>query len=169
MASSGAPVSSLRQMPVKVTTAPISPRPRRSLSTSLAASNGSRCSRTVAAMSVVRFLALAPRHRREKGDLVRAENDRVGAHMGAIDCCADHLRIFKGVGIFLAALAEPSHEIGDCHDTCGEFNLLLGLSDALAHPGEITKLQRSILGQVTHAGAEIVPTRVQRQQCREPQ
>src|SRR6516165_4801482 len=147
MASSGAPVSSLRQMPVKVTTAPISPRPRRSLSTSLAASNGSRCSRTVAAMSV--FLALAPRHRREKGDLVRAENGGVGAHMGAIDRGADHLRIFEGVGVFLATLAEPSHEIGDCRDTCGEFDLLLGLADALAHPGEIAKLQRSILGQVT--------------------
>jgi hypothetical protein len=47
MAASGAPDSSLRQIPVKVTTAPISPRPRRSFAASLAASNGSRCSRMV--------------------------------------------------------------------------------------------------------------------------
>src|SRR6266567_880899 len=112
---------------------------------------------------------LAPRHRREESDLARAQNGRVAPDMRLVDRSADHLRILERVGIFLAAMAEPRHEIGDRRDARRRLDLLLGLADALAHPGEIAKLQRSILGQMTHAGAEIVPASVQRQQCRQPE
>src|SRR6185312_1672549 len=143
MASSGAPASSPRQMPVNVTTAPISLRPRRSFSVSLAASNGSRCSRTVAAMSVSRSSSrLSTRHRRKEGDLARTRNGCVGANVGAINGSADYPRVFERVGVFLAALAQPSHEFRDRCDARRWVDLLLGLADALANPGEITKLQR---------------------------
>src|SRR5262249_59901821 len=117
MAAGGAPLSSLRQMPVKVTTAPISRRPWRSFAASLAASNGSRCSRMVAPISVSDMCpALAPRHRREESDFARAQNGRVAPHMRPVDRRADHLRILERVGGFLAPAAEPRHELRDRRD-----------------------------------------------------
>src|SRR5262249_26726669 len=100
--------------------------------------------------------ALAPRHRRKESDFARAPNGRVAPHMRAVDRRADPLRILERVGVFLAATAEPGHEIGDRRDARRRLDLLLGLADTFAHPGEIAKLQRSILGQMTHAGAEII-------------
>src|SRR5947199_4893283 len=113
MAASGAPASSCRHIPVNVTTAPISPRPRRSLAASLPASKGSRCSRTVAAICIPACLALAPGHRREEGELSRPQNGRTGPDMGANYPRTAHFGIFERVRVFLSALAEPDHKIED--------------------------------------------------------
>src|SRR5215813_6924360 len=80
---------------------------------------------------------LAPRHRREEGDFARTQNGRVAPDMRAVDRGANHLRILERVGVFLAAMAEPGHEIGDRRDARRRLDLLLGLADTLAHPGEI--------------------------------
>src|SRR5262245_17245918 len=133
MATSLPGASSPRQMPVKVTSAPTSVRERVSLAASAAASNGSRCRRMVAVIAV-RFLRSAARHRREEGDLARAGNGAVGAHMGAVEGGADHLRILERAGIFVAAGAQPGDEIGDGGDGGRRLDLLLRLADALAHP-----------------------------------
>src|SRR5262249_57157912 len=97
---------------------------------------------------------LTPRHRREEGDFARAQNGGVAPDVCPVDRDANHLRILERVGVFLAATAEPGHEIGDRRDARRRLDLLLGLADTLAHPGKIAKLQRSILGQMPHAGAE---------------
>src|SRR5262249_27259661 len=112
---------------------------------------------------------LAPRHRREERDLARAPNGRGAPPLRPGARGAKYLPVLQPPGVFLAAMAEPRHEIGGRRDARRRLDLLLGLADALAHPGEIAKLQRSILGQMTHAGAEIVPASVQRQQCRQPE
>src|SRR5882724_5889228 len=144
MATSFAPDSSPRQMPVKVTTAPISVRPRLSLAASLAASNGSRCRRmvmlfapTFPASSPQGRMKSSPRHRREEGNFACARDRGVGLDMGAVDRRADHLRVLERMGIFLAAQREPAHEVGDRRDRGRRLDLLLRLADALAHPGEI--------------------------------
>src|SRR5262245_21395068 len=110
MATSGAPPSSARHTPVKVTTAPISVRPRLSSAASAAASNGSRCRRMVAVMVRLRLPAgkvLASRHRREEGDLARTRNRAVGLDVGAVNGGADHLGILDRVGVLLAVRAQP--------------------------------------------------------------
>src|SRR5215467_6416917 len=151
MAISFAPASSPRQMPVKVTTAPTSVRPRASLAASLAASNGSRCRRTVAVIATTPphpaergpGQASSPGHRRKESDLARAHNRGIGADMGAVDRGADHFRVFEGVGIFGAAPAEPIHQIADRRDALRRLDLLFRLADAFADPGEVTQLQHA--------------------------
>src|SRR5712691_6767039 len=143
MATSLAPASSPRQMPVKVTTAPTSVRPRESLPASVAASNGSRCRRTVAVMArtpnAPAGKGSAPGHRREESDFACTQDSGVGPDMGAVDGGADHLRVLERVGIFVAAAAEPIDEIADRRDAGRRLDVLLGLADALAHPGEVTQ------------------------------
>src|SRR5262245_49922197 len=116
MATSGASPSCARHTPVKVTTAPISVRPRLSSAASAAASNGSRCRRMVAVMVRLRLCPAgkvsASRHRREEGDLARARYRGIGLDVGAVDGGADHLGTLEGVGVFLAAPAQPVDEIG---------------------------------------------------------
>src|SRR5262245_27991477 len=120
-------------MPVKVTSAPTSGRPRLSLSASAAASNGSCCRRMVAVIS-------PSRHRREKGDLAGTGNCGIGLDMGAVDRGADHLRVLEGIGVFLAAPGEPSHQIADSRNPCRKVDFLLRLADALTHPRKIHEL-----------------------------
>src|SRR5262245_10281060 len=120
-------------MPVKVTSAPTSGRPRLSLSASAAASNGSCCRRMVAVIS-------PSRHRRAKSDLPGTGDCSVGLDMGAVDRGADHLRVLEGMGVFFTAPGEPSHQIPDGRDPGGEVDLLLRLADALTHPRKIHEL-----------------------------
>src|SRR5262245_62120664 len=105
-------------MPVKVTSAPMSGRPRLSLSASAAASNGSCCRRMVAVIS-------PSRHRREKGDLPGTGNGGVGFDMGAVDCGSDHLRIVEGIGVFFTAPGEPSDQIADGRNPGRKVDFLL--------------------------------------------
>src|ERR1700722_16354889 len=106
-------------MPVKVTMAPMSVRPRRSAAASAAASNGSRCREMVAAIMALQLRvgsaqdapSSAAGHRREEGDLARARDRGIGFDMGAIDGGADHLGVLEGMGILFAALAEPGDQV----------------------------------------------------------
>src|ERR1700675_4369238 len=117
MVRSGAPDSSPRQMPVNVTTAPISVRPRVSWAASCAVSNGSRWSRTAAFIVSVPGSALAqgamlsPRHRGEERYFSRSHDRSIGLDVGAFDRCADDVRVVEGVRIFFAALAQPADQI----------------------------------------------------------
>src|SRR6516165_5367731 len=134
------PFSSARHNPVKVTTAPMSVRPRVSFSTSAATSKASCCRRIVVVMTLA---TSAAGHRREERDLVGAGDRRIGAHVMAVDCGADHLRIFESVGVTLAAPGEPADQIANGGDAGRRLDLLLRHADALAHPGEIQKLHAS--------------------------
>src|SRR5271165_3490943 len=125
------PFSSARQMPVNVTTAPISVRPRVSFFTSVATSKASRCRRIVVVIVVT---ISAAGHRREKRDLHRTGNSRIGADMTLVDGGADHFGIFEGIGIALAALGQPSHQIGNGGNAGGRVHVFLRDTDALAHP-----------------------------------
>src|SRR3989442_2534545 len=146
MAAIESPFSAPRQMPVKVTTAPISVRPRVSAATSAAISMVSRCRRMVTTRPHVASprrrerRSLSPRHGREEGDFLCAGNCRVGPHVALIDRGADHPGIFERVGVFLAALREPPDEIADRRDARRRLDLLLRLADALAHPGKVADL-----------------------------
>src|SRR6185437_500378 len=101
------PFSSARQIPVNVTTAPISLRPAVSFFTSPATSIGSRCRRMIA---VIARRASAAGHRREECDLPGTGDARIGANVIAVDGGADHLRIFERVGVLLAPAGEPRHQ-----------------------------------------------------------
>src|SRR5215471_10569697 len=103
MAATGSPASEPRQIPVNVTTAPTSVRPRVSKAASATASKSAVCSRMVAG-------TLSSRHWREKRDLPGARDGRAGLHMGAVDGGADHLGVGKRKRIFLAARGKPGHE-----------------------------------------------------------
>src|SRR5579862_9238998 len=125
-------------MPEKVTTAPISVRPRVSFATSTAASKISRCRRIVVVIA-----SSAARHRWKEGDLAGTGDSGVGSHVVAINRGANHFRILEGVGIFLAAARQPRHEVADGGNRGGDLDLLFRLADALAHPGKIADLHAS--------------------------
>src|SRR5262245_45755229 len=115
-------------MPVKVTTAPMSLRLCVSLAASAAASNGTGA------------LISSPPRRREERALAGAGDRGIGLDVRAIDRRADHPWIFERVGIFLATPREPPHQIAHRRDAGRQFDLLLGLADALAHPRKVQKL-----------------------------
>ena len=131
-------------MPVKVTTAPMSVRPRVSSAASAAASNGSRCRRTVADIDAYSGLHLLPlrqawrltaRHRREEGDLARAGDRRVGGAHGLRSMAARiTLRILERMGIFLAAPGEPVIRSATVAIAGRQLELLLGLADRARAP-----------------------------------
>src|SRR5262249_54492924 len=85
----------------------------------------------------------SPRHGREERDLAGTGDRRVWTCVSAIDGGPDDLRILERMGIFLAALPEPSHQLRDGHNGFWRRQFFLGLADAFAHPGEIDNLQRS--------------------------
>src|ERR1700730_1596405 len=105
MAATGAPASEPRQIPVKVTTAPMSVRPRVSNAASAAASKSALCNRMVAGIE------LSSRHWRKERDFLGARDRRTGLDMGVIYGCADHLGVFKRKRIFLAAPRQASQAI----------------------------------------------------------
>src|SRR3954454_22985599 len=151
-----------RQIPVKVATAPMSVRPAVSRAISAPMSKSSRCSRTVTSSSG---------HRREECDLARPADGCIGLDVGLVDRRADDLRVFRRIGVFLTAPAQPGHEIADRAHAGRRIDLLLRLADALAHPRKINELHTrtlqargdntgSVVDQMTHARAEIVPARI---------
>src|SRR6516165_8949175 len=146
MATSGTSASSPRQIPVKVTTAPTSVRPRRSRAASCAASNGSRWRRMLAVICAPLFRherRSAPGHGGEESNLLRTRDRGIGLDMRPVDCGADHLRIVEGMRIFLAPTAEPVDQVGNSHYSRRQIDILLGLADALAYPGKISKFHVS--------------------------
>src|SRR5215467_4428322 len=123
-----------RQIPVKVTTAPTSVRPRVSRAVSAAASKSAVCSRMVAG------IALSSSHGREERDLRGARQRGAGLDVGAVDGGADNLRIFKCKRVFFAAPGKPVHEVRHRRNAGRRLHKFLALADAFAHPGEIKKL-----------------------------
>src|SRR5579862_8387442 len=95
------PFSLPRQMPLKLTTAPISVRPLVSAAVSCAMSKSACWIRMVTGRGMTRSAA---GHRREKRDLAGAGNHAVGLDVGVVDRGADHPRRLEGMGVGLAAL-----------------------------------------------------------------
>src|ERR1051325_7497004 len=87
--------------------------------------------------------ALAAGHWREKSDFVRAFERCLRPDVVLVDRGADHLRVLECEGIFLAAGGEPLHQLADGRDGSRDSNVLLGLADTLAHPGEIADFHLS--------------------------
>src|SRR5437899_2654257 len=113
-------MSSPRQMPVNVATAPMSVRPRDSLAISAPASKSSRWMRTDIS---------APGHRREEGDLARTRDPGFRLDVIAVDRGADHVGVLERVGVFLAAPRQPRDEIADRVHRRRRIDLLFGLAD----------------------------------------
>src|SRR5690606_17276393 len=88
---------------------------------------------------------LASRHRREEGDLARTRDRRIGARMGPVDGGTDDLRILECVGVFVATLGKPGHQVANRRDAGRQLDILLRLADALAHPCEVEKLHAHTL------------------------
>src|ERR1700722_20320167 len=82
-------------------------------------------------------------HRREKGDLARAGNRRIGFDMGVVDRGADHPWRFEGVGVGFGAPRPPGHQIVNGANARRRLDRLFGHADTLAHPGEILDLHAS--------------------------
>src|ERR1700688_2514743 len=103
-----------RQMPEKLTTAPISVRPRVSAAISRAMSK-SACWMRMVTSAVIRpsRSLLAAGHRREEGNLAGAGNHGVRLDVGVVDRGANHPRSLEGVGIGFAALGQPGDQIVD--------------------------------------------------------
>src|SRR3984957_4996532 len=134
-----------RQMPEKLTTAPISVRPRVSAAISRAMSKSACWMRMVtsAVMTSSRSFKLPAGHRREKGNLARAGNRGVRLDVGVVDRGADHPRRLERMGIGLAALRQPADQFVDGANARRRLNGFLRLADPLAHPGEIFPLHAS--------------------------
>src|SRR5579871_3547831 len=156
-----------RQMPEKLTTAPMSVRPCVSSALSRAMSKSASWMRIVTlvmantdlrrhpsplpagerwffAAAVVSFAsALAAGHRREEGDLAGACDRRVLLDMGVVDCRADHLRLLEGVRVAFALVGQPGDQIVDGAHVGRRLDGFFRLADALAHPGEVFHLHPS--------------------------
>src|ERR1700722_15015285 len=133
-----------RQMPEKLTTAPISVRALVSAAISRAMSKTASWMRMVAAVIGSSRDSLqngsAAGHRREKRNLAGAGNDGVRLDMGVVDRGANHPRCFEGVGVGLAALGQPPDQIVDGAHARRRLQRFLRLADPFAHPGEILDL-----------------------------
>src|ERR1700732_2624182 len=110
MAATGAPASEPRRIPVKVTPAPMSVRPRVSNAASAAASKSALCNRMVAGIE------LSSRHWRKERDFLGGRDRRTGLDMGGVDGCGEPLGFLKPKRTFLAAPGKPSHEVGNGRD-----------------------------------------------------
>src|ERR1700730_14744603 len=154
------PPSLPRQMPEKLTTAPISVRPLVSAAIScgmrrvtLAVMRSSRCLSTASYLfehdlfgkPVPTFPdhALTAGHRREERNLAGAGNHAIRLDMGVVDRGADHPRRIEGIGVGLATSRKPRHQIVDGADAGRRFDRLLRFADPFAHPGEIFDLHAS--------------------------
>src|SRR3954451_11842464 len=131
--------SSARQMPEKLTTAPMSVRPLVRHAISRAMSKSSSWIRIVTGP----VMRLAAGHRRKERDLAGARDRGVRLHVGMVDRGADHLRLLEGVGVGFAPAGQPGDQL--LYSAHGRRRLyhLLGLADALAHPGEVFHLHPS--------------------------
>src|SRR5665647_1588922 len=141
------PPSLPRQMPEKVTTAPISVRPLVIADISRAMSKSASWMRmvTMAVMGSSQWFeaSLAAGHRREESNLAGAGDRRVRLDMGVVDRGADHLGFFEGVGIGLAAVRKPGDQIFDGAHIGRRLDRFFRFADPFAHPGEILDLHPS--------------------------
>src|SRR5215472_15439339 len=127
-------------MPEKLTTAPMSVRPRVSSAISRATSKSACWMRMVTGA----FMGgSAAGHRREEGDLARARYRGVRFDMGMVDRGANHLRLFECVGVGIVARGQPFDQVVDGAYACRRLDGLFRLADPLAHPGEILQLHPS--------------------------
>src|SRR6201999_3767563 len=118
-------------MPEKLTTAPMSVRPFDSAAISRAVSKSSSWMRMV----TVAVMPLTAGHRREEGDLAGAGDHRVRPDMGMVDRGANHFWPLEGVGVAVVPLRQPGDQVLDGAHGRRRLDGLLGLADALAHPG----------------------------------
>src|SRR5262245_11630054 len=107
--------------------APMSLRPALSRAISSPMSKSSRCTRIISASG----------DGWEEGDLARARDRRVMAHMLVIDRGADHFGAGKGVFELRPAALEPIDQLGDGGDALRQRDVLRGDAGLLLHPGEI--------------------------------
>src|SRR4051794_9970491 len=117
-----------RQIPVKVTTAPISVRPPVSAAISAAMSKVSRCRPT---------LISASGHRRKEGDLPRTGDGGAGFDMHLIHRRTHDPWVFERIGVGLPPRREPLHQIGDGADLGRKLYLFFTDADPFAQPGKI--------------------------------
>src|ERR1700726_2194082 len=103
------PPSVPRQMPEKLTTAPISVRPFVSAAISAAMSK-SACWMRMVTLAIISGPDSAAGHRREEGDLAGPGDRRIRLDMGVIDRGADHPRLLERIRISLAALRQPADQ-----------------------------------------------------------
>src|SRR5215208_4852521 len=113
--------SPARQIPVKVTTAPTSVRPRARAVVSSARSKAPRCNRTV---------TLPSRHRRKERDLPGAGDRGRVLDVLLVDGGPNDLRVLERVGVVLALSGQPGDEVGDGGDLGGRREFLLPRPDA---------------------------------------
>src|SRR6185436_18767042 len=128
----GLPPLSPRTLPVNVTMAPMSVRPRVRRLISAPTSKSSACTRTA--------IGSPSRHGWEECDLARTGNAGGRFDVGPVESHADHLGPRKRLRIFGTAIAEPSHQLLGGLDSCRHVERLLDLADLLAHPGEVQNL-----------------------------
>src|SRR5262245_3383950 len=107
--------------------APISLRPALSRAISVPISKSSRCTRIISASG----------DGREEGDLTRAGNPRIMAHVTVIDRGADNFGASEGILEFRPAALQPIDQLGDGGDTLRRRDLLRGDAGLLLDPGEI--------------------------------
>src|SRR5664279_1011301 len=141
------PLSLPRQMPEKLTTAPMSVCPCVSAAISRAMSKSASWMRTVT-IAVIRSsprfeCGLAAGHRREESDLAGAGNRGVRFDMGVVDRGTDHFRLLEGVGIGLALPGQPRDQVVDGVHAGRRLDDFLRLADPFAHPGKILDLHSS--------------------------
>src|ERR1700686_5407415 len=97
------PPSVPRQMPEKLTTAPISVLPFVSAAISAAISK-SACWMRMVTLAIISGPGSAAGHRREEGDLAGAGDHRIRLDMGVVDRGADPPGFLERIGVSLAAL-----------------------------------------------------------------
>src|SRR6266480_4505902 len=110
------PPSLPRQMPEKLTTAPMSVRPwvRSAISRAISKSASWMRTVTIAVIVVASFsfdenaFVSAAGHRREERDLACARDRSLRLDMGVVDRGADHARLLERIGIALAARGQPA-------------------------------------------------------------
>ena len=106
------------------------------------------------------------RHRREEGDLAGAGDRGVGAHMALVDGGADRLRMLERMGIFLAAGAEPAHQLRDRRSPKAAARSLPRPCRPVPAPRR--NRRASSVDHMPHAGAHVVPARIERDQGGQP-
>src|SRR6188768_1051644 len=113
-----------RQMPEKLTTAPISVRPLVRPAISRPMSKSASWMRMVTAAAMNESTA---GHRREEGDLTGARYHGIGFDVGMVDGGADHARSLECMGVALAASGQPGDQIVDGANVRRRLDRLLGL------------------------------------------
>src|SRR6187431_2677798 len=121
-------------MPLNETTAPISVRPLLSAAISCATLKSACWMRMVA---VTDMKGSTAGHWREECNLARARYHGILLDVGVVDRGADHLRLFEGVRIRLAAARQPADQVIHRAHVGRRLDGFFRDADPLTHPGEI--------------------------------